>query len=171
VVTTETEEVLFSVAHRLLYTARPSGQEVVMRSLNRIVLIGRLGRSPEIRQSAKGGSPWGLLSVATSRPRKSGDAWVEDTDWHHVKVFGKEADYCERVLQTGALIAVEGTLVYEKWKDAEGNKRNATRVLADRISLLHQKEAAPEPITGIEELPDEALEPLRDESFQAAEAK
>ncbi len=141
-----------------------------MRSMNRLFVIGRLGRVPEIRQSSPGGVRWGLLSVATSRSRKSGDAWVEETDWHQVKVFGKEADYCERVLQKGALIAVEGTVVYEKWKDAEGKRNSATRILADRISLLHQKDA---PVVDPEEheLPDEAIEPLRPAEFEAAEAK
>jgi single-strand DNA-binding protein len=106
-----------------------------MRTMNKVVLIGRLGRDPELRTS-QGGVHWSTLSIATSRPRKEGNNWVEETDWHVVKVFGKEAENLIKVLRRGALVAVEGSISYEKWTTAEGVKQTSTRIMADRVSLL-----------------------------------
>jgi single-strand DNA-binding protein len=106
-----------------------------MRSLNRIVVVGRLGRDPETRTSA-GGTPWGSLSVATSRGRREGDTWVEDTDWHTVRIFGRDAEFAQRQLHRGDLVAVEGSVQYDKWTTADGEKRVSTRIVADRLHLI-----------------------------------
>jgi single-strand DNA-binding protein len=109
-----------------------------MRTLNKILLAGRLGRDPEIRQpNHPGGTPWGVLSIATNRARRAPDgSWIEETDWHQVKVFGREAEYAVRVLRKGALVSVEGTVTYSKWQGADGQKHVSARILADRIGLL-----------------------------------
>ena len=108
-----------------------------MRTLNRIVIIGRVGRDPELRVASSGGSVWCTLSVATNRPRRDGDQWIEETDWHHVRVFGREAEYVNKHIRKGALVAVDGGVTYDKWTGPDGAKHSHTRILADRVSLLN----------------------------------
>ena len=106
-----------------------------MRGYNRIFLIGRLGQDPELRVG-KSGAPWGVLGVATNRARKEGEVWVEETDWHDVKVFGVEAEKVQRMGQKGAVVAIEGSLVYETWNDEQGNKKRKARVIASRVQFV-----------------------------------
>ena len=106
-----------------------------MRGLNKIVLIGRLGTHPDVRTS-KAGKAWCSLSLATDRVRKEGEEWKTETDWHQVRVFGKDAERCEQMLRSGSLVSVEGSMTYDKWEDDEGKKRVSARVLADRVGFL-----------------------------------
>jgi single-strand DNA-binding protein len=106
-----------------------------MRGLNRIVVLGRLGQDPELRQ-AKNGNPWASFSVATSRGRKDGDTWIEETDWHDVRVFGDEAERCHRRLRKGSVVAVDGAMVYDTWTDEAGARRRKPRIHATRVSFV-----------------------------------
>ena len=106
-----------------------------MRGMNRIFLIGRLGQDPELRVG-KSGAPWGVLGVATNRARKDGEVWIEETDWHDVKVFGAEAEKVQKMGQKGAVVAIEGSLVYETWNDEQGNKKRKARVIASRVQFV-----------------------------------
>lgn len=137
---------MFDMARRLLFDLASPGAtraatgrlEVTMRMVNKIMLVGRIGRDPELRRPAgDNGTPWSVLSVATNRYRKEGEQWIEDTDWHQVKVFGKEAEYANRVFRKGSLVSVEGSLSYEHWTSEDGTKHHATRILADRVVHLH----------------------------------
>lgn len=120
-----------------------------MRGMNRIVLVGRLGRDPELRQG-KGGGAYSTLSLATSRNRRDGDQWVEETDWHDVRVFGDDAERCVRRLRKGSVVAVDGAMVYDTWTDDSGQKRRSARVAASRVQFVADlKEAAdatPDPV-------------------------
>lgn len=111
-----------------------------MRGLNQIVLVGNLGRDPEIRPG-KSGIPWGTFSLATTRARRDGEKWVEDVDWHEVKVFGALAEQVGRFCKKGRPVAVTGSVTYEKWSDDEGNKRVSARILADRVDFLGSRPA------------------------------
>src|SRR5688572_27798097 len=106
-----------------------------MRGMNRIVIIGRLGADPELR-TAKSGNPWATLSVATNRARKEGDTWIEETDWHEVKVFGEDAERCHRRLKRGSVVAVDGSLVYEAWTDDQGARRRKPKIVASRVQFV-----------------------------------
>jgi len=97
-------------------------------SLNKVMLIGNLGRDPEMRYT-QSGDPIANFSLATSErwTDKSGQR-QERTEWHRVEVFGKQAqvvrDYCSK----GRQIYVEGSIRYDEWTDKEGNKRNTTKI-------------------------------------------
>lgn len=107
-----------------------------MRGLNRIVIVGRLGQEPELRVS-KGNQPWATFSIATNRGKRGeGDAWVEETDWHDVKVFGDDAERSAKRLRKGSIVGVDGSLVYETWTDDAGHKRRRARILARSVSFL-----------------------------------
>lgn len=105
-----------------------------MRGLNRTMLIGHLGRDPETR-TGKSGLPWTSFSLATGRSTKEGDRWVETTDWHRVKVFGGQAELCDRFLRKGSMVAVEGSIVYDTW-EKDGVRRTTTAIHADRVTFL-----------------------------------
>lgn len=107
-----------------------------MRGLNRVMLVGRLGRDPELRTAAAGNTAWCTFSLATGRSKKEGDSWVEATDWHRVKVFGTQAELCRRYLAKGAMVAVEGAVVYDNWTDQAGVKRTSSVIMADRVTFL-----------------------------------
>lgn len=106
-----------------------------MRGMNRIVIVGRLGADPELRQ-AKTGTSWCSMSVATKRSRKDGEQWIEETDWHDVKVFGDDAERSQRRLRKGSVIAVDGSLVYETWTDESGVRRRKPKIVATRVQFL-----------------------------------
>ena len=119
-----------------------------MRGLNQIVLVGNLGRDPEIR-TGKSGLPWGTFSLATTRARREGEKWLEDADWHEIKVFGALAEQVGRYLKKGRPVIVTGSLTYEKWTDDSGQKRTTARVVADRVDFLGQR-----PATSHDETPE-----------------
>lgn len=129
-----------------------------MRGYNRIFLIGRLGQDPEIRVG-KSGAPWGVLGVATNRARKEGDVWVEETDWHDVKVFGNEAERVQRLGRKGAMVAIEGSLVYETWNDDAGNKRRKARVMASRVQFVSDYRRPDDAVSGPAAAPMPSAEP------------
>ncbi len=106
-----------------------------MRGVNKMMVVGRLGQSPELMTS-KAGKPWMRLSVATNRAVRRDDEWEEETDWHRVTVFGERAEQCLRFLRKGSLVGVEGPMVYEKWTDEEGVRRLSARIIADKVHFL-----------------------------------
>lgn len=116
-----------------------------MRGMNKVFLVGRLGQDPELRHGREGGTPWCAMSVATNRSRRQGDEWVEETDWHRVKVFGTQAELCHRYLRKGGVVAVEGSISYRRYTAEDGSLRLATSVLADRVTFVRSgRAAAPE---------------------------
>jgi single-strand DNA-binding protein len=111
-----------------------------MASLNKAILIGNLGRDPEIRYT-QSGEPIANFTLATNEAwtDKSGQR-QERTDWHRVEVFGKSAQVVRDYLTKGRSVYVEGAIRYEEWTDKDGNKRNTTRIRVSgpgsRIVLL-----------------------------------
>ena len=112
-----------------------------MRTMNKITLIGRLGRDPELKL-AQNGTHWTTLAVATNRNRKDGDKWVEETDWHQVKCFGKDAEYAGKYFKKGSVVSIEGEVHYETWQDKDNGKRWSAKVYADRVGLVAEGRSA-----------------------------
>jgi single-strand DNA-binding protein len=108
------------------------------RGLNKVMLIGRLGADPEIRYT-QDGTPVASLSLATSRSVKKGDQWEDETDWHKVIAWRKLAEICERYLNKGSQIYVEGQIRTRSWEDKDGNKRYVTEVHAQDIQMLDSR--------------------------------
>lgn len=104
-------------------------------SVNKVILVGNLGRDPEVRTMQNGGKVCNL-SVATSerwRDRNSGDM-QERTEWHRVVVFDdKIAEVCERYLKKGSKIYLEGQLQTRKWTDQSGQEKYTTEVVLQRF--------------------------------------
>ena len=105
-------------------------------SLNKVQLIGRLGRDPELK-STKNGMSITNMSVATSRKSKSaGGSYQEETEWHRIVCFGKTAEFANKYLLKGRLVYVEGRLKTNSWQAKDGSKRQTTEVLADVVQSL-----------------------------------
>lgn len=109
-----------------------------MSDLNKVLLIGRLGVKPELKQTAHG--PMTRLRVATSYERKTAEGQSErDTDWHAVVVFGRQAELCVQHLDKGRLVYVEGHLQSNTWKDKEGRDHTDREVRARQVTFLTPK--------------------------------
>lgn len=107
-----------------------------MSSLNKIMLIGHLGRDPEIRFTPEG-SQVATFSLATTEnwTDKSGSR-QEHTEWHNIVAWNRLAELSKRFLTKGRQVYVEGRIRSREWTDREGNKRRTTEVIATQIVLL-----------------------------------
>ena len=107
-----------------------------MASVNKVILIGNLGADPELRYTS-GGTAVTELRLATNRRFKDRDgAWQDDTQWHRVVVWAKQAENCKEYLSKGRSVYVEGRLQTRQWEDRDGNKRYTTEVVADTVLFL-----------------------------------
>ena len=106
--------------------------------MNKAMLIGRLGRDPELRRSSTG-TPMTSLRIATDEGYTDRDGnKVERTEWHTVVVFQRQAENCVNYLRKGSLVFVEGSLQTRKWQD-QGQDRYVTEIKASRIQFLDRK--------------------------------
>ena len=102
-------------------------------SVNKAILIGRLGKDPELRQTQSQMAVC-TLSVATSERRKDASGnWNEQTEWHNVVVFGKTAENCAQYLAKGRQVYVEGRIQTRKWQDKEGKDRYTTEIVGNGV--------------------------------------
>jgi len=110
-----------------------------MASLNKVMLIGNLGKDPEIRFTPDG-TQVASFSIATSEnwTDKSGNR-QERTEWHNIVAWNKLADLAKRFLQKGRQVYVEGRIRTREWDDRDGNKRRTTEIVATNMVLLGSK--------------------------------
>jgi single-strand DNA-binding protein len=109
--------------------------------LNKVLLIGNLGRDPEIRHF-EGGSMVCKFPVATNENfQDKGGEWQTRTEWHDIVCWGRLAERAEKTLQKGNLIYVEGRISKRKWQDRDGNDRYTTEVVSNTFKLLEKRES------------------------------
>jgi len=107
-----------------------------MSSLNKAMIIGRLGNDPDMRYLPSGEAV-ANLSIATSETWKDKDGnKKESTEWHRVSFFGKIAEVCGQYLKKGGLVYVEGKIQTRKWQDKEGQDRYTTEIRGERMQML-----------------------------------
>lgn len=102
-------------------------------SLNRVTLVGRIGKSPELR-STSGGKSVCSFTIAVQKRVKSSDG--TDCDWFRVTAWGQTAEYVNTYLTKGRLVSVDGRLDTRKWKDKDGNEREGVEIVADNVNGL-----------------------------------
>jgi single-strand DNA-binding protein len=108
-----------------------------MAAVNKVILIGNLGRDPEVRYTSSG-TPVANFTMATTErwnDPASGER-KEKTEWHRIVVWGKQAEIAGEYLRKGRQVYVEGSLQTREWTDREGNKRQTTEVRAQRFQML-----------------------------------
>jgi single-strand DNA-binding protein len=118
--------------------------------VNKVILVGNLGKDPEVRYTS-GGQAVANLRIATSRSwtdKQSGQR-KEETEWHDVEVWGKQAEQCGEYLAKGRQVYVEGRLKTDKWQDKQsGQERSKVKVVADTVRFLGGRGAGGAPGAG-----------------------
>ena len=96
-----------------------------MRSYNKVILLGTVGRAPEIKRFS-GGSVVAKFSIVTNRSyKKKGDEeWTEEATWHNIEMWAKLADWAEEYVVKGTRLMLEGEIATSSWEDDDGNKRS-----------------------------------------------
>lgn len=115
-------------------------------SVNKVILIGNLGKDPEVRHLENGATVanFPLATSETYTDRNTGQR-VENTDWHDIVVWRGLAEVVEKYVKKGTKIYVEGKLKKRSWQDKEGNTRYTTEVVADELTILSRPEQRSEP--------------------------
>lgn len=112
-----------------------------MASVNKVILIGNLGRDPEVRYNPSGGA-WCTISLATTRNWKNRETGErqEETEWHRVVFNDRLAEIAGEYLKKGRPVYVEGRLKTRKWQDKEGRDTYTTEIIADQMQLLGSRD-------------------------------
>lgn len=110
-----------------------------MRGVNRVILIGNLGKDPDV-QYLEGNIGVAKFSLATTETYKDrGGKLVSQTEWHTVVLWRGLADLAQKYLHKGSLVYIEGRLRTRSWEDKEGNKKFATEVVGDNLIMLDKR--------------------------------
>jgi single-strand DNA-binding protein len=105
-------------------------------SVNKVILVGRLGRDPETRYTG-GGQAVANFSVATDETFKDRNGERQKrTEWHKIVVWGKQAEIAQQYLKKGSLIFIEGRIQSREWQDKEGQKRTSFEIVANNFRML-----------------------------------
>ena len=120
-------------------------------SLNKAMLIGNLGRDPEIKY-LQTGTTVATFSLGTNEKYKDKNGETKETvEWHNITCFGKLAEIVGEYLSKGSHVYIEGSIRTEKWEDKDGNKRQTTKIRAQKLEMLggqrkkEEREAEPGP--------------------------
>jgi len=107
-----------------------------MASVNKVILVGNLGRDPEVRRMPSGDAMVNLSIATTDTWKDKGGERQEKTEWHRVVMFGRVAEVAGEYLKKGSQAYFEGRLQTRKWTDKEGQDKYTTEVVADRMQML-----------------------------------
>jgi single-strand DNA-binding protein len=111
-----------------------------MASVNKVILIGNLGRDPETRYMPDGGAITNISIATTDVWKDKQGEKQEKTEWHRVAFFGKLAEIAGEYLKKGSQVYVEGRLQTRKWQDKEGVDKYTTEIVADRMQMLGSRQ-------------------------------
>jgi single-strand DNA-binding protein len=142
-------------------------KEISMASVNKVLLLGNLGRDPELRSTPKGNQVLNFPMATTRRWKdRETDETHDQTDWHRIVVWGRQAEVLSEYLKKGSQVHVEGRLQTRSWTDNDGGKRYTTEIVASRIQMLGRPEdrRSPEPVDE-PEVPASPTEPEDDDDI------
>jgi single-strand DNA-binding protein len=115
-----------------------------MASINKVILIGNLGRDPEVRYMPSGDAVANITIATTETWKDKAGEKQEQTEWHRVAMFGKTAEIAGEYLKKGSQVYIEGKLQTRKWTDKEGQERYTTEIRADRMQMLGSRSGGSE---------------------------
>ncbi len=110
-----------------------------MGSLNKAMIIGRLGQDPDVRYTQNNTAVANMSVATTDRFKDSNGEWQERTEWHRVVTWNRLAEICQQYLKKGSLVYFEGSLQTRSWEDKEGQKRYTTEIKAFGMQMLDSK--------------------------------
>ena len=130
-----------------------------MAGVNKVILVGNLGKDPEVRHLDSGVAVANFsLATTESYTNKQGER-VNQTEWHNIVLWRGLADIAEKYLKKGNSIYVEGKIHNRRWKDSEGNTKYATDIIADKMTMLGSKpDNAETPASASTETPEKTEE-------------
>ncbi len=111
-----------------------------MASVNKVILVGNLGRDPETRYMPDGGAITNISIATTSSWKDKSGEKQEQTEWHRIAFFGKLAEIAGEYLKKGSQVYVEGKLRTRKWQDKDGADKYTTEVIADAMQMLGSRQ-------------------------------
>ena len=117
-----------------------------MASVNKVILVGNLGRDPETRYTTGGDAVTNIRVATTDTWKDKNGEKQEKTEWHTVVFFGRQAEIAGEYLKKGRQVYVEGRLQTRKWQDKEGQDRYTTEIVADRMQMLGSREGSGAPV-------------------------
>jgi single-strand DNA-binding protein len=117
-----------------------------MASVNKVILVGNLGRDPETRYTTSGDAVTNIRVATTDTWKDKNGEKQEKTEWHTVVFFGRQAEIAGEYLKKGRQVYVEGRLQTRKWQDKEGQDRYTTEIIADRMQMLGSREGSGAPV-------------------------
>ena len=107
-----------------------------MASVNKVILIGNLGKDPETRYLPSGDAVSNFSIATTEKLKDKSGAMQEHTEWHRISFFGRQAEIAGEYLKKGSPVYIEGRIRTRKWQDKEGQDRFTTEIVGDRMQLL-----------------------------------
>ncbi len=107
-----------------------------MAGVNKVILIGNLGKDPELRRTQSGSSVVSFSLATTERWTDKNGAKQDKTEWHNIVAWGKLADLANQYLKKGRSAYIEGRITTNSWDDKDGNKRYRTEIVANQIQFL-----------------------------------
>ena len=116
-----------------------------MASVNKVILVGNLGRDPETRYTTSGDAVTNIRLATTDTWKDKNGEKQERTEWHNIVFYGRQAEIAGEYLKKGRQIYVEGRLQTRKWQDKEGQDRYTTEIIADRMQMLGGREGGAQP--------------------------
>ena len=136
-----------------------------MAGVNKVILLGYLGKDPEI-QHFDSGVKKAAFSLATTETYKNKEGnKVEQTEWHNIVLWRNLADVAEKYLKKGAQIYIEGKIRTRSWEDKENNKRYVTEVIGDNMTMVGNKKGASSDISNIETTSNEPIASAPDDDL------
>jgi len=119
-----------------------------MVGVNKAILIGNLGKDPELRYTPNSKAV-ATFSLATTEKWKDKDGQAQEkTEWHNIVAWGKQAEFCKEYLKKGGSVYVEGRIQHRTYDDKDGNKKYITEIVARSVQMLGRKgEAKEEPVS------------------------
>jgi single-strand DNA-binding protein len=114
-------------------------------SVNKVILIGRLGKDPEVRYMTSGEAVANVTLATSEKYKDKSGEKVEKTEWHNLVFYRRLAEIAGEYLKKGSLIYVEGKLQTRKWQTKDGQDRYSTEILADQMQMLTERGSRNEP--------------------------
>jgi single-strand DNA-binding protein len=111
-----------------------------MASINKVIIIGNLGRDPETRYMPDGGAITNISVATTDKWKDKNGEMQEKTEWHRVAFFGKLAEIAGEYLKKGSQVYVEGRLQTRKWQDKDGQDKYTTEIVANQMQMLGSRQ-------------------------------
>lgn len=111
-----------------------------MASVNKVILVGNLGRDPETRYSADGAAMTNVTLATTYQWKDKSGEKKEETEWHRIQFFGRLAEIAGEYLKKGRPVYIEGRIRTRKWQDKDGQERTTTEIVAEQMQMLGGRE-------------------------------